>query len=61
MNIVICIDHKIAAGCHKDEITPSLKTNYRLKFSHYVEMNNVREKGKPRYKLSFKVFREQYG
>ena len=36
---------KISAGCFKDEITPSLKSNNRLKFYQDVAMNRAREKG----------------
>ena len=52
------IGDKIDADCYKDEITPSLKTNGRLKFSQDVETNHVREKGKTRRKLSYKVLKE---
>ena len=41
------IGDKIDADCYKDEITPSLKTNGRLKFSQDVAMNRIREKVKP--------------
>ena len=48
---------KIAAGSFKDEITPLLKANDRLKFAQYVAMNHVREKIKPQLKLSYKLFK----
>ena len=39
---------KIDADYFKDEIIPSLKANGRLKIYQHVEMNYVRDKGKPR-------------
>ena len=33
---------KIPADHFKDEITPSIKSNFRIKFSQDVEMNHVR-------------------
>ena len=55
------IGNKIAADCFKDEITPSLKANDRLKFAQDMALNNVIEKGKPRCKLSYEVLKEEYG
>ena len=55
------IGDKIAVDCLKDEITPSLKSNERLKFAQDVALNNVREKVKPQCKLSYKVLKEEYG
>ena len=40
---------------------PLLKANYRLKFSQDVAMNSLIENGKPQIKLSYNVFKEQYG
>ena len=45
----------------KKEITPSIKANYRLKFSQYVALNYVTEKKKLRCKLSYKLSKEEYG
>ena len=47
------IGDNISADRFKDEITSSLKANYRLKFAQDMELNCVREKGKPqcRYTL----------
>ena len=45
----------------KDENTPSLKANNRLKFSQYVAISFGREKGEPQYKLSYKVLKEEDG
>ena len=50
---------KIYADSFINEITPSLKANDGLKFSQDVAFNNVREKGKPQYKLSYKVLQEE--
>ena len=38
------IGDKIAAYCLKNEITPSLKANDRLKFAQYVTLHHVIEK-----------------
>ena len=54
------IGDKIDADCFKDEITPLIKANYRLKFAQNVALNNWREKGKPWCKLSYKGFKEKY-
>ena len=54
------VGNKIAAYCFKYEITSSLKANYRIKCSQDVAMNDVREKEKPRRKLLYKVFNEEY-
>ena len=40
------IGDKIAVDNFKDEITPSLKADYRLKFYQDVATNSVREKEK---------------
>ena len=53
---LLSIGDKIAADHFKYEITPSLKANYWLKFSQDVALNVVTEKGKPPFKLSYKVF-----
>ena len=45
------IGDKISAGCFKDEITPSLKANDRLRSAQDVTFKNVKEKVKPRCKL----------
>ena len=42
------IGDKIAANNFKDEITPSLKSNDRLKFAQDVALNSVRYKVKLR-------------
>ena len=41
------VDDKISVDCFKDDIIPSLKANYKHKFSQDVEMNHVRYKGRP--------------
>ena len=51
------IGDKITADFFKDEITPSLKANDQIKFARGVLFNNVREKGKPQLKLSYKVLK----
>ena len=38
-----------------------LKANDKLKFSQDVVLNNIRDKGKPKYKLSHKVLKEEDG
>ena len=43
----------------KYEITPSLKENDRLKISQYTALNNAREKGKTRRKISYKVLKKE--
>ena len=45
------IGNKIADDHFKDDITPSLKANYRLKFAQNISFNHVRDKVKPRCKL----------
>ena len=37
------VGDKIASDSFKDETTPLLKSNYRLKFTQDVAMNNVKE------------------
>ena len=44
---LLFIGDKISADRFEDEITPSLKANYRLKFAQDVELNHAREEGKP--------------
>ena len=39
------VGDKIDDDCFKDEITPSLKSNDRLKFFQDVAMNHLRYKG----------------
>ena len=52
---------KVSACRFKDEIIPSLKANYRLKSDRDVEKNHLIDKGKTRCKLSYKLFKEEYG
>ena len=52
---------KVDADYFKDEITPFLKTNDRIKFDQYVAMNHVIEKGNPRCKLLYKLFKGKCG
>ena len=54
------ISDKIAADNFKDGMTPSLKANYGLKFAQDVALNRVREKVKPRCKMSYKLLNEEY-
>ena len=42
-----------------DEITQSLNANAQLKFAQIVALNRVREKRKPRCKLSYNVLKEE--
>ena len=39
----------------------SIKANNSLKISQDVALNHVRDKGKPLCKISYKIFKEQYG
>ena len=55
------VGNKTAADRFKDEITPLIKSNRRLKFAQDVAMNHVREKGKPLCKLSYTLFKGKYG
>ena len=55
------IGDKFSVDIFNDEITPSLKENAGVKFDQYMALNHIREKVKPQYKLSYKVFKEQYG
>ena len=55
------IGNKFSADRFKDGITPSLKANDRLTFSQDVALNYVRDKGKPRCKLSYKLLKEEDG
>ena len=57
----IFIGDKISANILKYEITPSLKANGRLRFAQNVALNRVREKGKPQWKISYKVLKEEEG
>ena len=54
------IGDKIAFDCFKDKIKPSLKSNYRLKFSQDVALDRIVENRKPRWKLLYKVLKEEY-
>ena len=54
------VGDKNVADRFKYEITPSIKSNERLKFDHNISMNYVKEKGKPPYKILYKVFKEEY-
>ena len=45
------IGDKIDVDNYNDQITPSLKKNYRLKFTQGVALTCVRKKGKPPCKL----------
>ena len=45
----------------RDTIIYLLLKNVRLKLSQDVTINHVKEKGKPRCKLSYKVFELKYG
>ena len=60
-SIFFFIVNKISADNFKNEITPSLKANNGLKLDQYVALNRVREKGKPRCKLSYEVLKEEDG
>ena len=51
------IGDKNAVDYFKEEITPSLKANYMLKFAQDVALNNIREKEKSQCKISYKVLK----
>ena len=51
------VGDKIDADHLKDEISPSLKAEDSLKFAQNLAMNNLREKGKQWWKISYKVFK----
>ena len=51
---------KVAVDCFKDDIILSHKEKYKIKLYQDVTLNHMREKGKPRCKLSYKVFEKQY-
>ena len=55
------IGNKIAADYFQDAITPYLKASNRFKFAQEVALNCVREKVKPKHKLSYKVLKEEDG
>ena len=55
------VGDKNSADCFKDDIKSSLKANGRFKFSPNVSVNHVIEKGKPQFKILYKVFEEEYG
>ena len=55
--LLIC--DKISADHFKDEMTPLIKSNDGLKFSQYMEFNHVIEKGKPLWKISYKLLKEE--
>ena len=44
-SIFYFVADKISADCFKDEIKPSLKENYRLKYDQDVTMNSVKREG----------------
>ena len=52
---------KVAADHFKDEIIPSRQEKERIQFAINVSMNHTREKGKQRFKFSYKLFKEQDG
>ena len=53
------VGDKISADNFKEKIIPSLKVNDRIKLAQDVAIDHVRDKGKPRCKLSYRVFIEQ--
>ena len=55
------VGDKISDVCFKDGITKSIEANCSHKFDQDVAINCVREKEKPRYKLSYRLFKEHYG
>ena len=52
------VGDKISAERFRDEITTFLKANDWHNFSQDVTLNHVREKIKPRCKLSYKVLKK---
>ena len=51
---------KITAGHFKYEILPSLNAKYSIEFDISVAMHFLREKRKPRWKISYEIFKETY-
>ena len=58
---MLFVGDKIAADNFKYKMITSLKANGGLKFAQDGAMSHVRDKFKPRWKLSHKVFEGQYG
>ena len=54
------IGDTIYSDSSKKEIAPLLKVNATLKFSQDAALNNVREKGKPQCKISYRVLKVEY-
>ena len=55
------IGDKITADRFKDEITPSLRANYRLKFAQDVALNHAVGKRKPQYKIFYNILKKGDG
>ena len=60
-SVFYLIANKLSARCLKDDITPSLRANNRLKFALDVALNHVGKKEKPQYILSYKLLNGEYG
>ena len=60
-SILLFIGDIIDADNFKNQITPSLKANYRLKFAQDMALNHVIDNRKPWWKLSYKVLKEENG
>ena len=58
---ILFIGDKISSDRFKDKITHLLKAHDRLKFAQDVALNCVQKKVKPRYKISYELFKEEDG
>ena len=56
---LVLIGDKIIADHFKDKITPYLKENDRLKLAQDVALDDLTDKGKPLWKISYKVLKEE--
>ena len=55
------VGDKIVASRFLNESKSSIRENYRLKFSQDAALNHVREKGKPRCKISYELLKYEDG
>ena len=61
MICIYFIGDKTAADNFKYEITPSLNADDKLILAQDVALNNIKDKGKLRCKLSYKFLNEEDG
>ena len=54
------VGNKVTVDHSKDDIIPFIKEKDRIEFYPSIAMNHVREKGKPRLKLTYIIFKETY-